>query len=201
VRRRILVAIVGVTAVSTLVLTVPLAVIIARRESTDSVRELQRAAQRTSAGLSTNPGGNSEHLEIPATENNLDVAVYWPDGTKIGGRGPARFDEVSARARSIEVDGVVGGERVLADPVLVNERLVAVVRAAEPATETTDRVRRDVLVLVLFDLVAIGGRGRRGFVRGRPTRPAGAPPARRRGPIGRGRLLGGAEGERHQRGR
>ena len=45
-RRRILVAIIGVTAVATLVLTVPLALIFARRESADSVLELQRAAQR-----------------------------------------------------------------------------------------------------------------------------------------------------------
>ncbi len=171
-RRRILVAIVGVTAVSTLVLTVPLVVIIARRESADSIRELQRAAQRTSAGLSTNPGRDGEQVEIPETERDVHVAVYWPDGTKIGGRGPARWDEVSARARSIEVDGIVGPERVVADPVLVNERLVAVVRVTEPASETTDRVRRDVSVLVLIDLLAIAvAAGVGWFVAARLARP------------------------------
>ena len=171
-RRRILVAIVGVTAVATLVLTVPLALIIARRESADSVLELQRAAQRTTAGLSTAPGRDGEDIELPAVEENLEVGVYSPDGRKLAGTGPETADPVTARARHIEVNGVVGADRVLADPVLVNEQLVAVVRVAEPASDTTDRVRRDLLMLILFDLLAVAVAAAAGsFVAARLARP------------------------------
>lgn len=154
-RRRILVAIIGVTAVATMVLTVPLALIFARRESADSVLELQRAAQRTTAGLSTAPGRDGENIEMPKVEENVHVGVYSADGRRIAGAGPDVADEVTSRARRIEATGLVGNERVLADPVLVNEELVAVVRVAEPSSDTTDRVRREVLFLVLFDLLAV----------------------------------------------
>lgn len=158
-RRRILVAIIGVTAVATLVLTVPLALIIARRESADSVLELQRAAQRTTAGLSTAPGRDGEDIDLPKVEENLHVAVYSDTGKRIAGMGPPLADEVTSRAKRIQTTGVVGSERVLADPVLVNEELVAVVRVAEPASDTTERVRRELLLLVLFDLLAVAVAG------------------------------------------
>lgn len=171
-RRRILVAIIGVTAMATLVLTVPLTVVIAVREAADSVKELQRVTQRTTAGLSTAPGRDGEPIEIPHVEANIDVAVYLPDGTKLAGSGPTTADEVTRQADHIEVDGIVDGQRVVADPVLVNEQLVAVVRASEPASDTTDRIRRDVLILVLFDAVAIGiAAGVGAFVAARLARP------------------------------
>ena len=108
-RRRILVAIIGVTAVATLVLTVPLALIFARRESADSVLELQRAAQRTTAGLSTAPGRDGEDIDLPKVEDNLHVGVYSAAVKRIAGNGPPVADEVTARARRIEATGVVGG--------------------------------------------------------------------------------------------
>lgn len=158
-RRRILVAIIGVTAVATLVLTVPLALIFARRESADSVLELQRAAQRTTAGLSTAPGRDGEDIELPKVEENLQVGVYSADGKRIAGHGPPVADRVTAQARRIETSGVVGSERILADPLLVNEELVAVVRVAEPVSDTTGRVRREILFLVVFDLLAVAVAG------------------------------------------
>lgn len=155
-RRRILVAIIGVTVVATSLLTVPLAVITAHRENDDAIRELQRAAERTTAGLSIKPGRDGEDIELPKVRSDLRVAVYDPHGVRVAGRGPKAADEVTSRAKRIAESGVVGDERVLADPVLINEEKVAVVRVAEPAAEATQRVRRAVLVLVVFDLIAIG---------------------------------------------
>lgn len=155
-RRRILVAIIGVTVVATSLLTVPLAVITAHRENDDAIRELQRAAERTTAGLSIKPGRDGEDIELPKVRSDLRVAVYDPHGARVAGRGPKAADEVTSRAKRIAESGVVGDERVLADPVLINEEKVAVVRVAEPAAEATQRVRRAVLVLVVFDLIAIG---------------------------------------------
>lgn len=155
-RRRILVAIIGVTVVATSLLTVPLAVITAHRENDDAIRELQRAAERTTAGLSIKPGRDGEDIELPKVRSDLRVAVYDPHGVRVAGRGPKAADEVTSRAKRIAESGVIGDERVLADPVLINEEKVAVVRVAEPAAEATQRVRRAVLVLVVFDLIAIG---------------------------------------------
>lgn len=155
-RRRILVAIIGVTVVATSLLTVPLAVITAHRENDDAIRELQRAAERTTAGLSIKPGRDGEDIELPKVRSDLRVAVYDPHGARVAGRGPKAADEVTSRAKRIAESGVIGDERVLADPVLINEEKVAVVRVAEPAAEATQRVRRAVLVLVVFDLIAIG---------------------------------------------
>lgn len=155
-RRRILAAIIGVTIMATTVLTVPLAVITARRRSDDAYRELQRAAERTAALLTASPGRDSEPIEFPKTASDLRIAVYGPDGSKLAGDGPAHADSVTRRAKRIAVSSVIGDERVLADPFLVNERRIAIVRVAEPASETTSRVRSAVLVLVVFDLVAIG---------------------------------------------
>ncbi len=167
-----MIAIVGVTAVATFVLTVPLVLIIALRETGDSVSELQRAAQRTTAELSTTPGQDGQAIELPRVEESMEVGVYSAEGRRLAGRGPEVADEITASASRVEVDGVVGADRVHADPVLVNEQLVAVVRVSEPASDTTDRVRRDVLILVLFDVLAVAvAAGVGSFVAARLARP------------------------------
>ena len=154
-RRRILVAIIGVTAMATLILTVPLALIIARRESADAIRELERVAQRTASDLPTKIGGTGDPIELPRVEENVQVGVYTPDGQRVAGSGPAFADSVTTRANRLVVDGTVGDQRVLADPVFVDERLIAVVRVAEPVADTAARVRHDILILVAFDLAAV----------------------------------------------
>lgn len=171
-RRRILLAIVGVTAVATVVLTVPLALITSHREKDDAIRELQRAAERTSAGLSTRPGRDGEDVEFPKVPSDLRIAVYHPDGSRVAGDGPKRADAVTRRASHIAVSGVVGDERVLADPVSIDEQKVAIVRVAEPVGEATGRARRAVFLLVGFDLVAIAvAAGVGSFVASRLARP------------------------------
>jgi signal transduction histidine kinase len=155
VRRRILGAIIGVTAMATLVLTVPLALIIARRESADSVRELERVAQRAASRLPTSIGVAGERIELPKVEENVQIGVYLPDGTLVAGSGPSAADRVTTRARRLTVDGSVGDQRVLADPVFVDERLIGIVRVAEPVADTAARVRHDIFILVAFDLAAV----------------------------------------------
>jgi signal transduction histidine kinase len=171
VRRRILLAIVGVTAMATVLLTVPLALIIARREASDTIRELERVAQRAAAGVSTPLGSGGESAELPRVEGNV-IGVYRPDGTLFAGLGPRRADGVTARARHLVLDGVVGDERVIAYPVVIDERVAAVVRVAEPLRDTTDRVRRDLLVLISFDVAAVVAAAAVGwFVAARLARP------------------------------
>jgi signal transduction histidine kinase len=171
-RRRILLAIIAVTAVATTVLTIPLGVITAHRENDDSVRELERVAQRMVAELPDRITSDGDKIDLPVIETNVDLAVYLPSGARLVGSGPEQADHVTLGATRLAADGIDGSQRVFALPVVEGEHRVAVVRVAEPLGETTARVRRDVLVLLAFDLVAVGIAAAVGwFVASRLARP------------------------------
>jgi hypothetical protein len=127
VRRRILVAIVGLTILATIVLSLPLAVLIANRENDDAPRELDRIAQRTAADLPPNFTTHNGPVEIPEVETSIDVGVYNRAGARIAGIGPARADRVTASANIVTVEGSADGQRIVARPIVVRERTVGVI--------------------------------------------------------------------------
>lgn len=154
-RRRILLAIIGVTILATIVLTIPLAVIISNRENDDATRELDRIVERTAAGLPPSLTRPLEPIELPKVEATVRVAVYDSSGAKVAGRGPARVDRITASSKVVTVDGTLGDALIVARPVILNEERIGFIRASESLAETAARVRRDVLVLVAIDLVAV----------------------------------------------
>lgn len=154
-RRRILLAIVGVTILATVVLTIPLAIIVANRENGDTSRELDRIAERTAAGLPPDLRTGNDPIEVPKTEASVDVAVYDRSGSRLAGSGPARADPVTTRASVVTVDGTVDEARVVARPITVDEERVGVIRVSEPVAETSSRIRRDLVVFAAMDLGAI----------------------------------------------
>lgn len=171
-RRRILVAIVGVTIVATVVLTIPLVVISSRREHDDAGRELDRIAQRSAAAISNTTTLGADPVELPEVEGNVELGVYVVDGRRIAGTGPRRADAVTQQAALVPLDKTVDGVRIIAHPIVVQERKVGVIRVAEPSSDTTARVRRDVLVLLAFDMAAIAvAAGVGWFVAARLVRP------------------------------
>ncbi len=100
------------------------------------------------------------------------MGIYRPDGTRLAGAGPKVADEVTARARRFETNGVDGASRIHALPVIDNENLDAVIRVAEPASETANRIRNDLLILLGFDVAAVGVAALVGwFVAARLARP------------------------------
>lgn len=155
VRRRILVAMVGVVVLAAAVLTLPLGVVIAKRQQAESVLELDRAAERTAAGLGPDVGRAGAEIDLASEETDLAVAVYDRSGKRLAGEGPARADEVVRRPGIATSDGTVGSERVLARPVNLDDRRIATIRVAEPIAETTTRIRRDLLLLVAVDFLAV----------------------------------------------
>jgi signal transduction histidine kinase len=172
VRRRILFAIVGVTAMATVVLTVPLTIINARREADLSRQELERIAQRTLAELPDNLSPRQTRIELPKVESRVKVGVYLPDGSLLAGNGPATADRITKAAHRLEASGVEGAWRILGLPVINNEHLAAIIRVAEPAAETTTRVRNDLLLFIAFDVAAVGIAALVGwFVSSRLARP------------------------------
>jgi signal transduction histidine kinase len=162
---------VAVTVVATVVLTIPLTVINAHRETDISVQELERAAQHTLAELPSDVS-TTRNVDLPRLGDNLSVAVYRPDGSLLSGKGPRVADPVTARAKGVETNGVDGSSRVHGLPVINNEHLDAIIRVAEPASETTDRNRNDLLILLAFDVAAVGVAALVGwFVASRLARP------------------------------
>ena len=155
-RRRILIAIVGVTILATVVLTVPLAIVSSLRARSDSVRELERVAERVAADISVASLRGGDEIELPAIESAVSVAVYLPDGTRIGGNGPEVADDLVRNTELLTRQGTVGSSLVVTRPVVIDEQTRGVIWVAEALSETEGKVRRDVLMLVAFDLAAIG---------------------------------------------
>lgn len=154
-RRRILLAIVGVTVLATTVLTVPLAVITARREADASARELEQIADRAAAALPTSLGADGDPIELPDVESDVELAVYLPDGTRLVGTGPQIADSITDQAAGAPSSGTADRMRILAEPIIIDERQIAVVRVAEPLAQSDERLRRELLVLLAIDLAAV----------------------------------------------
>ena len=134
-RRRILAAIIGVTALATMVLTLPLAILMSSREHADADRELALAAEKTANELTSDSDFADSELELPQFEEGLTVGVYLPDGRRIAGDGPARADELTNAAELLTLVGHTAHERVLVRPIVEREQAVANIRVSEPLSE------------------------------------------------------------------
>ena len=155
-RRRILIAIVGVTILATAFLTVPLAIVSSLRARSESVRELERVAERVAADISGASLRGGDQIDLPAIESAVSVAVYLRNGTRIAGNGPATADELVKATDRLTRQGTVGSSLVVTRPVVIDEQTKGVIWAAEKLSDTEGRVRHDILLLVAFDLAAIG---------------------------------------------
>lgn len=155
-RRQILTAIVGVTVLATVVLTIPLAIVTSLRARSDSVRELERVAERVAADISVAALRGSDSIDLPHVESSVSVAVYLPDGSRLIGEGPSHADDLVSDTRFLTRQGAVGSSLVVTRPVVIDEHTEGVIRVAEPLSETEGRIRRDLLILGAFDIGAIG---------------------------------------------
>jgi len=156
VRRRILTAIVGVTALATIVLTLPLVFLMASREHNDSDRELTLVAEQVANELTSDSDFSASGLELPRIDDALiTVGVYLPDGELVAGEGPTPADELTRSAKVLSSLDNVDDHRVLVRPIVEREQKVAVIRVAEPLSEAERKIWRDILVLVGIDAAAL----------------------------------------------
>ena len=158
-RRRILFAILGTTALASLVLTIPLAVVAARREHEQSVSELDLDAQQALIEITRNGGFDPERVTLHDEEWNAEIGVYLPDGRRVAGEGPATADEVTRSAVFMTTNERVDNRVVVAQPIVANGDKLATIRVAEVLPETQGRIRRSLLFLAAFDAAAVGFAG------------------------------------------
>jgi signal transduction histidine kinase len=142
VRRRILLAIVGVTALAVIGFGIPLGLAVRRIKLDDARTTLQREAARAALDAPA-PLGAGDPLELsqPQTDD-VRLAVYRSDGALVAGDGPARVDRVSQGAlRGRLSSGTVDGVLVVGWPLVANEETYGVLRAALPQSSVEREIR------------------------------------------------------------
>jgi signal transduction histidine kinase len=155
VRQRIVRVAVAAVAIALLLFAVPLAVIVRSALFDDERRELEGAALQ--AAVRIDPDfAHGDSVELP---HNTDqqVGVYDVSLRLRFGHGPETADAVVQHAATGSVaDGQIGGELIVAVPVTSQEKVVGVVRAAQPVQVIWNHVLLAWLALTAFAGTAFG---------------------------------------------
>lgn len=159
-RRRILAAILSVTAVAIVLFGVPLAIVVQRFVDDDAALRVERQAVLASRQVPADFAAGNDPVELPVNSSGIVLALYDATGTLVIGSGPKTADEVTTKALSNQIADVeVAGTRVVAVPVAADERVIGVIRA-EQFTSTSDARTRRILALLAAlaaGVLAIGG--------------------------------------------
>jgi signal transduction histidine kinase len=156
VRRRILVSLVGLTALAVIVFGIPLAYAAQRLYHDEEVQRIQREAAEAAQHVPDAFGTAGDPVELPS-ESGITYTLYDDTGHRVSGRGPASADAtVRAALRGDVADATASGALVASVPVSQQERVVGAVRAAAPSSIVTDRSRRAWLVMAALGAAAVG---------------------------------------------
>lgn len=155
-RRRILAAMVAVTALAVAVFAMPLAVAVQRVYRDEAVVRLEREAARAAIGVPATFATSGDPPELPASEPGTLLALYGADGRRVLGDGPERADRPVVGALAGRVaEGSLGGRIVVAVPVGGQERAVGAVRAALDQAAVTGRTVRAWLAMAVLGVGAV----------------------------------------------
>jgi hypothetical protein len=146
---------VAAVAIALLLFAVPLAVIVRSALFDGERRELQAAALR--AAVRMDPDfAHDNPVELPHNRDQ-QVGVYDVGLRLRAGQGPQTGDAVVKSAATGSVaDGQIGGELIVAVPVTSQEKVVGVVRAAQPVGVIWVTVLLAWLALVALAAAAFG---------------------------------------------
>jgi signal transduction histidine kinase len=149
VRRKILGVAMAAVALAIVLFGLPLAAVVHRSVFDDEHRELDRAALRVALTAPTTAAQAERALATAEYDAEIRVAVYGADRRRIAGDGPELGDEpVAAAFAGGLVDRDVGGDLVVAVPVLDGGAVVGSVRAASSRSDLQQHV------LLLWGLMA-----------------------------------------------
>jgi len=157
VKRRIAVALLGVTTLALVAFGVPLGGAVAQLVRQQAVLRLERQASRASVEVSVPLQSDSDPSDLPKPDAGTTLALYDGVGVRVFGEGPSSEDPVTAQAASgVVADGTVGEELVVAVPLVFNEEVVATVRAATPRSRVDRLVWLAIAGVVVVALVVLG---------------------------------------------
>lgn len=141
--RRIVLAIMVVAGAVVISFGLPLGVVIERQYRVEAVVKLERQATAAAIEVPASFASARDPIEVPAATDGAELAVYSLEGIRVAGNGPLRINPLARRSLSnVSVDGITGDHLVAAVPVTAGEKVIAVVRAAQPIDRLHHRVWR-----------------------------------------------------------
>jgi signal transduction histidine kinase len=153
-RRRVVRAIVAVTAVALALFGLPLAVAVQRVYRDEEVIRLQRVATAATQSISEEPGG-ADPAELPRA-GSTRLSLYAADGRRLSGAGPVRADAVTRGALAGRVSDASGsGTLIAAVPIARRERVVGAVRAERSDAVVSRRVWRTRAAMAAIALAVL----------------------------------------------
>lgn len=158
-RRRILAAILAVTALSILLFGLPLAVVVERFVDQDATLRLERQAILAARDVPADFATTGDPVELPAGTDAAALALYGRDGLLVTGNGPPAADPVTAAALANRVgDAEADRSRVVAVPVTAGERVIGTIRAEQPTSASNARTLRiaGLLAGLACAVIAVG---------------------------------------------
>ena len=158
-RRRVLAAILSVTAIAIVLFGVPLAIVVERFVDDDATLRVERQAVLASREVPADFASGNDPVELPTNDDGIALALYGADGSLIAGKGPTRADAATTEALGNQVvDVEIPGARVVAVPVAADERVIGVIRAEQSTAASAARTRQILALLggLALGVIAIG---------------------------------------------
>ncbi|HVW42639.1 MAG TPA: HAMP domain-containing sensor histidine kinase [Amycolatopsis sp.] len=128
-RKRIVALTVAAAVLAISLFGLPLAAGVAKYYVDDERADLERTADSTALRIADTLNFAPASVQVPGSDNGVDVAVYAPDGRRLAGNGPPTADELVGRALTGS-PARGGADLVFATPVTDTGTLVGVVRTA-----------------------------------------------------------------------
>ncbi|MEP7202025.1 MAG: HAMP domain-containing sensor histidine kinase [Ilumatobacteraceae bacterium] len=173
-RRRVLIAILSVTAIAVVLFGVPLAIVIQRFVNEDATLRVERLAVLASHTVPSYFVSGNDPVELPTNNDGVDLALYDSSGKLVSGTGPATADAITSQALRSEktTDTQIAGRRIVAVPVAADEQVVGAIRAEQSTAASDARSRRIIALLGLLGIGVIAVGAAIGYiVAGRLARP------------------------------
>jgi signal transduction histidine kinase len=138
-KRRLVLAIVGVAAGAVLLFALPLAVVLERSYRDEELLRLQRDTDAATRGIDLSRAGAQDQLELPRFTG--EIGVYSLHGLRIAGTGPSLADQaIRSALRDRAPSGTApDGQLVVAVPLLNGERITGAVRAQRSQADVIRR--------------------------------------------------------------
>jgi len=173
VRRRILVAILSVTAIAIVLFGVPLVIMVVRFVDEDASLRVERQAVLASRNVPADFATGADPVELPSNGDGVVLALYDRQGILIAGAGPATADATTMRALNNRVvDDQTANARIVAVPVAADERVIGAIRAEQSTAGSDARSRRIIGLLGGLAAAVLAVGAAIGYVvAGRLTRP------------------------------
>ena len=155
-RRRILLATLGVTAAALVVFGVPLGWSLGHVYRSQQLTRLRQVATAASLAVPIDWPRGTDPLEIPPVPAGVGLAYYDAHNQLAAGAGAARPDGPVARALGGRLaEGRAGSRLVVAVPIVANETTIGAVEASSPASAVTSRTLGSWLAMLGLGAAAL----------------------------------------------